>query len=497
MDRTLNLIGTKLLIIIFRFAVLAGVILILIQFFANRSLFIDEANLALNIVNRDFKQLLKPLDASQVAPILFLVSEKLVAGVFGNTDWSLRIVPLFAVLFSLPLLYWLAYRLTESRVYSLLVIAFFSFNTLIVYYASELKQYSVDILIGLVVFNLAVRFNPRKARSVVAFMILGSVAIWLSNIAVIMLFVAGVYILVKYWRERLVFLLLLIWGVSFFSYYYYFIHGHPTKGLMLVYWQGCFMPTDFLSKDFFFFIFKACKDFYFSVFGFGRFWYIPLAISIGGVLSLWQDDKKDWLFLLLSPFIVHLVISGFKQYPFQGRFLLYLLPSALLLFVSGLFYLFEVANRLFRISALFLLVPLLFMLLPFRHGFPMRNEEIKDALEYLDRSANKNEKLYVYYATVPAFEFYSSGYSTVKELNYVKGSINRDSWNKYVEEILDMDNPIWLLFSHSYPFDTQETEEIFIIEKLKEKQVRIILTKKYHGASLYRIMNNSLEGTYR
>ena len=55
----------------------SGIGLALFQFFSNRSLWFDEAMLAINIVHRDFDGLLKPLELNQVAPILFLQLEKI------------------------------------------------------------------------------------------------------------------------------------------------------------------------------------------------------------------------------------------------------------------------------------------------------------------------------------------------------------------------------------------------------------------------------------
>ncbi len=52
---------------------LFGVIIAFIQYVSNKSLWLDEAMLALNIINRDYSELLLPLDSIQVAPILFLL----------------------------------------------------------------------------------------------------------------------------------------------------------------------------------------------------------------------------------------------------------------------------------------------------------------------------------------------------------------------------------------------------------------------------------------
>ena len=64
--------------------ILFGTLLRLTQYLSNRSLWLDEAFLALNIVNRSFLQLLKPLDNNQGAPIGFLMLEKFLPELGGQ-----------------------------------------------------------------------------------------------------------------------------------------------------------------------------------------------------------------------------------------------------------------------------------------------------------------------------------------------------------------------------------------------------------------------------
>ncbi len=51
--------------------VIFGVLLAFTQFIYNRSLWLDEAMLALNIIHSNSQELLKPLTYRQAAPILF------------------------------------------------------------------------------------------------------------------------------------------------------------------------------------------------------------------------------------------------------------------------------------------------------------------------------------------------------------------------------------------------------------------------------------------
>lgn len=72
---------------------LFGVILVLFQLLYNRSLWGDEAKLALNIINKSYLELFQPLDNGQVAPILFLQIEKIFTTIIPNSEIGLRVFP--------------------------------------------------------------------------------------------------------------------------------------------------------------------------------------------------------------------------------------------------------------------------------------------------------------------------------------------------------------------------------------------------------------------
>ena len=80
-----------------------GAALRLWQYAAGASLWADEANMALNIVERPLARLLGPLDYRQVAPPGWLVLEKLAVLVFGEGEHALRLIPLLGSLAALPL----------------------------------------------------------------------------------------------------------------------------------------------------------------------------------------------------------------------------------------------------------------------------------------------------------------------------------------------------------------------------------------------------------
>ena len=92
------------------FLLVAGAALRAAPFVLDRSLWLDEAKLALNVLDRPVPDLLRPLDYGQAAPAGFLLLEKLAVTALGEGERALRLVPLLAGLASLWLFHALVRR---------------------------------------------------------------------------------------------------------------------------------------------------------------------------------------------------------------------------------------------------------------------------------------------------------------------------------------------------------------------------------------------------
>jgi len=88
-----------------------GIILRLEEYFLNRSLWLDEAFVATNFIDRAFWGLLQsPLDYAHMVqtPPGFLLTTKLAISVFGNSDLILRLFPFVCGIASLILFLYMA-----------------------------------------------------------------------------------------------------------------------------------------------------------------------------------------------------------------------------------------------------------------------------------------------------------------------------------------------------------------------------------------------------
>ncbi|HET9914043.1 MAG TPA: hypothetical protein VFQ13_19270, partial [Anaerolineales bacterium] len=76
---------------------LFGILLRVRQFLTGRSLWVDEAMLALNIVHRNFGGLLQqPMEYGQSSPIGYVFSVKIFNLLLGDSEYALRFFSLLA-----------------------------------------------------------------------------------------------------------------------------------------------------------------------------------------------------------------------------------------------------------------------------------------------------------------------------------------------------------------------------------------------------------------
>lgn len=475
------------------FFVILGVLIVLGNLFYARSLWLDEAMLALNIVDRNFAELLMPLDMVQVAPIGFLYVEKVFSIIFNEADWSFRIFPMCCFFGAIFLFYKLLLKLKFSANRVLYYVAFFSLNYTLLSYATELKQYACDVFFTILLVLLTLNYVKHKGlKSGVLIAFAGAVAPWFSNIAVIILFTAGIFILIKE-RNRIrsyrfqCFIPIVTWLISFGFYYVFFIHKHPNNREMVDYWQEAFLPLNVLSKDFYFFIYDQIKMIFGYILPSKSLWIIPFVISIVGVIQLYREKHKTLLYFLSIPLLVHLLLSAFQLYPFAKKFIIYLSPFIIIIFVTGIITVIQLCLKCgIKKKEFYLTIPLLLYMIPPLVTFPLEREEIKPCMEILAAKLTLNDNLYIYYGAIPAFEFYKKDYQIVCNQTFF-GEENRLKSEQYLLDLDDIDFPNWLLFSHDYKQENGKSEIASIISDLEKKGFSVVYQESFKGTSVIQI----------
>ncbi len=475
-------------------AIAAGVVLACIQYFHNRSLWYDETTLALNILARSYSGLFLPLDHLQVAPIGFLLVEKTATLIFGPDEMALRLFPFLCFLASIPLLYFLARELLQDQTASLLSAALFALTFRLIYYSSEAKQYMVDVLFAVLVPYLALRLRPEKTLAVAVLSLAGCVAVFMSNISVISLAIAGIWMAYsglrrKNFRFLIVFL---FWGAAFAVYYWEFIRHQPSRAGMLQFWRNSFLPRNPFSLGFYKFIIKALENQLEQIFQFGRFTWLIEAFAAMVAARLAVQKRGRILLFLLGPLLIHLLLSWLRLYPFYGRFLLYQTPLFILLVAMGTVGLaakLRISASRFKLAAatdLILLIPLFAMVLPLKAGFPIENEEIKKSLSFYQDHSH-NEPLYVYYSSLREVSYYRLAGWWQPRAPLIQGEYHRDTLAAYNPQLDSLKGTVWLVFSHVYPFQPKNNEEAYMVGRLLQNGGHVLEERRYAGSSIYRV----------
>ncbi len=136
-----------------------GVILRVLLFFINPSLFADESALVINIYNKSFFELFGALDFLQASPVGFTIIVKSLISIFNPQsdylrDLVLRIVPFISGMLALPAFYYLVRLIfKENRKAVLTSLFFLFFNPCVIYYCAQIKQYSTEMLVSIILLT--------------------------------------------------------------------------------------------------------------------------------------------------------------------------------------------------------------------------------------------------------------------------------------------------------------------------------------------------------
>ena len=461
----------------------------------NRSLWLDEAMLALNIANRGFVSLLKPLDFDQGAPILFLWLQKAVVTVLTVKDYTLRLIPLIAGVASIFLMRRVCRCLVPVRS-SVVAIALIALSPTLIYYSSEVKQYSSDVAIGLSLLLLGtkcLRDNPSQ-RSFVWLGIGGAIAIWFSHPSLFIfagiLLTLGVRAILR--RDMRVLALTaatgLVYGISFGLDYWISLRQLAANSYLKSYWSESLAPTS---------VFDA--KWYLNVIG-GMFndpgvlpAILPLNILlfVFGIVTAIKRNRWFTMFLI-APIVFCLAAAVLGKYPFSGRLLLFLLPFLFLLLAFGVEGISDwcEARSKTRVSRFVFLGLAMYLLMGFtttdvRNVIqPPLKEHIKPVLSYLKEKRQPSDPIYVYYGAKPAGAFYGPDYG-LDPASYTVGKSARDEPAEYLKEItMFRGNPrFWIIFSHNCEWCVLNEKE-FILYHL-QRIGRELDSYSASGASVY------------
>jgi len=443
-----------------------------VQFIANRSLWIDECFIALNLRSRDLFALIRPLDYDQAAPIGFLMVEKFAVSVLGDSEHMLRLFPLLAGILSIFLFLNLAKRYVSGIEINIALILF-SISTPLIYYSSEAKQYSSDVLITLSLLIFGYRFiesndGSRWMRALIlAFA--GAIAIWAAYPSIfVMPGILIAAIITSRNKQRPIFREIVgisfVWAASFLASYFISLRHITTNTHLHSVWEGSFAPIPPGSLGDIRWIINALLQVTeypggFALYGLGSF------LLILGLMVLYRNHKPGFI-MMFSPFIAALAASAVHKYPFADRLLLFLVPIMLLCISLGVVWIIKIPSISSKIPGFLALLILIYHPIVTAGDYlrePMKKEEMKPLFERIAEEWESGDFLLITHDAQWAFRYYARDYG-LDELEFeVSDHIAEDNRSEEDLYLLPSDSDrVWIVFSHLISPEARQKSEILL-----------------------------------
>jgi hypothetical protein len=451
--------------------ILLGIGLRAVCFLRNQSLWIDEAMLALNVVHRPKAELLQPLDLNQGAPLGYLLGTKVLVQAFGSDELVLRSGSFIAGVAGLLLFVPLAYQLLPTTA-ARLAIGFYAISPYLVGYCAEFKQYELDatITVLLLLLNWRMLEQPTLARGVVC-TLAGVLAVWCSHPALFTLAATGSVWLADAFvtrnRQQLRFRLgiISIWATSFILAYMLFLRKLGLNEYLLSYWNGKFLPLPPKSPGDLAWVVHHLLEFFEKPAGFGTAEFALSGLAaFCAACGLIHLAKKNWrlLVVLAGPFLLTLLASGLKKYPFAGRLLLFAVPLGLLMVSLGAYQLQRALNSKLPWAGWLLIGLLIIPQLAMCRELlkrPLHAEQTREMLQHIHEHWEENDRLYVYYGAVPAVAYYHAQYPIPSDAVLMGVENRQRPLEVFIQDLerIRGNGRLWVLLAHR-----QQSEEMAI-----------------------------------
>ncbi|MHA2039696.1 MAG: glycosyltransferase family 39 protein, partial [Promethearchaeota archaeon] len=381
-----------------------GIVLRLVRYLYNPSLWFDESDIAIDIISRPISELINPSpDYNQAYPLAFMILIKLSTQVLGTSEYVIRLIPLIASIIALFLFYRVVKSYLEPNAV-LIALGLFAISDSLVFQSSNLKPYSSDVLFTLLIFTLTIYVQSMKLNmpSIILFGISGAIAIWFSNPSVFVLAGVGASLgafclINKDWKEiGKLSISYSIWALSFIANYLLYIRNLQANFSVDMDWmlalQDAYMPFPPASLA----EIKWFTELFFDIFS------NPLAMTLTGIAAFsflvgcvsFYTQKRRIFIILISPIVITFLAAALHEYAFKGRFIFFLLPLLLLIIAEGAEYIRSIICQNSRIIGIIFILLLFFhplSLSAYRIIKPFYWEDIKPVMKYVKDNWQKGD----------------------------------------------------------------------------------------------------------
>lgn len=253
--------------------IIVGILLRMGHYLENRSLWLDETWVALYLTVMNLKELFftsaQDADYWPLPVVGFACAVKIIISYLGNNEYTLRLIPFICSLASLFLFFNFIKIFLNSNA-ALIALGLFSFSNALIYYASEVRVYSSDVCIILIVYLIYEKIKNRKIN-ILKYSILGysgAIAIWFSLPSVFILASIATtsvvfLILKKQWKSWIFSLIIFsFWLLNFLYLYLTFLSRVGISAELKNMWIGAFMPHPIFSWNSFWWLWDSVLDFF-------------------------------------------------------------------------------------------------------------------------------------------------------------------------------------------------------------------------------------------
>ncbi|TVT43474.1 hypothetical protein FNT36_05140 [Hymenobacter setariae] len=421
----------------------------LFHFFHNRSFFIDELFLNVNVIKFNFWQLAtEPFAYEQKAPLGYLWASRLCVVLLGKKEQALRLVSLLSGLGSLVVFVPVArYFLRGWGV--VLAVGALALAWPVVYHSVEAKQYSTELFATVLALRLYIKYHRQPTLGAqLAWGLGGALLLWFSFSAIFVLAGMGMAICLpalvqRDWKKLASYVVPCgLWVLSFGALYVLFVskyhksewltfffnvkyNAYPpiTQPVVALRWLagkiydlldhplGLRLDVDLVNQS------PLIK------FGLKLGW-VALPVLALGVYRL-ARQQGQWLLLFLLPLVLALAASAVSQYPFYERFTLFLAPLIFLVLAYGVQQLghWSLAGVQLRplVVGLLLAVSLANVTRQAVEVNRFYNQSyFREVMLYLNDHVRPGDGVYVYWNMRPAYDYYHDAYDL--KYNAVEGS---------------------------------------------------------------------------
>lgn len=435
--------------------VAAGALIQIYYFLGFRSLRQDEAFIALNVRFLSVRELLGPLDYDQVAPVGWLLSEKLLDGLTGRYEYDLRLLSLLAGLVALATFRHLAARTTRGTGF-LCAVTLFAFSPVFVWFTADAKPYALDMMFACLIPAIGLYLMTTTRPGLwawVAFLVVGIMACLFSIPAVYVLFGAGSAVFLRKAVERdwraaaTTAAICAVWLAAFAA---VFLRVAASQAEASAGAEGFFetyfapLPRSLATLAWYVTTPKAILYYFFG----GQQFAVAGLIVVGLIHGV---RRKPWLLLLLlTPALAAVIGSGLKLYPLFERLMLFMLPATILLVGIGFSAIMVRGRSLAGAAVLFVAAvgPSAWALAgDLAKSPPFAMQEIRPVLKTLARKVRPGDVVYVTSTTAPAYMAYQADMG-LGRVPWVRGdALGR--WNCVIADVptVGPEGRLWVLIA--------------------------------------------------